>query len=95
MLLRVLVASTAIAGLAVFIVAPQPVQAGSCTILSEKAIGLKQSETADRAQKQLKRKINHWAQKNGYKNVRVNKSSLVCTKKGSIAQCTASAKVCS
>jgi len=94
MLRRVLVAGTAIAGLAMFAVASQPVQAGNCTVLSEKAIGLKQSETSDRAQKQLKRKINHWAQKNGYKNVRANKSWTVCTKKGAIAQCTNSAKVC-
>ena len=94
MLRRLLVASTAFAALAVFTVVSQPVEAGGCKILSEKAIGVKQSDTADRAQKQLKRKINHWAEKNGYKVVRVGNTSTLCTKKGAIARCTSSAKVC-
>ena len=94
MLRKLLVASTAFAALAAFTVVSQPVEAGSCQVLSEKAIGVKQSDTADRAQKQLKRKINHWAEKNGYKVVRVGNTSTLCTKKDSIARCTSSAKVC-
>ena len=94
MLRKLLVASTAFAALAAFTVVSQPVAAGSCKVLSEKSIGVKQSDTAERAQKQLKRKINHWAEKNGYKVVRVGNRSTLCTKKGAVAHCTSSAKVC-
>ena len=94
MLRRLLFACTAFAALAVFTVASQPVEAGSCTVLTENAIGLKQADAADRAKKQLKRKINRWADKNGYKAVQTIKSAILCTKKGGLAQCTASAKVC-
>ncbi len=94
MLRRLLVASMAFAALAAFTVVSQPVEAGSCTVLTENAIGLKQADAADRAKKQLKRKINRWANKNGYKAVQTIKSAILCTKKGGLARCTASAKVC-
>ena len=88
------VASIAFVALSALTVLSQPAAAGNCAVLSENALGVKQSETADRAQKQLKRKINRWADKNGYRSVKTVKSSIQCTKKGSLAQCTASAKVC-
>lgn len=94
MLRRVLIAGTALAVIAVFGVTSQPVVAGSCAVLSEKAIGLKQSEAANRAQKQLNHKINRWAAKNGYKSVRTTKMSTQCIQKGAIASCTVAAKVC-
>ncbi len=94
MLRKLLVVSTAFAALVAFTVVSQPSAAGDCAALSESAIGLKQADAADRARRQLKRKINRWAEKNGYKNVRTVKSSSMCTQKGAIANCTASAKVC-
>ncbi len=94
MLRRLLVASTAFAALAALTLVSQPVAAGSCSVLTENAIGLNQGDAADRAKKQLKRKINRWADKNGYKSVQTIKSAILCTKKGGLAQCTASAKVC-
>jgi len=94
MLRKVLVVSMALAAIAAFSVVSQPVAAGSCVVLSEKAIGLKQAETAARAQKQLNRKIEHWKTKNGYKFVRTSKTSTDCGKKGGLVSCTATAKVC-
>lgn len=94
MLRRVRIAGTAFAALSAFAIVSQPAAAGSCAVLSEGAIGVKQSEAADRAKKQLKRKIDRWAAKNGYKKVRYAKSSLDCTRKGSVSRCTATAKVC-
>ena len=94
MLRRLLVASAAVAAISAFTFVSQPVEAGSCTVLAEKAVGLKQSETSTRTLKQLNRKANHWAKKNGYKSPRISKLSMTCTKKGAIYHCTATAKVC-
>lgn len=94
MLRRMLVASTALAALAAFTLISPPVAAGGCSVISEPAIGVKQSEAADRAKKQLRRKIDRWASKNGYKKVSYKKSSLDCTRKGNLSRCTATAKVC-
>ncbi len=94
MLRKVFVTSLALAAFAAFTGVLQPAEAGSCAVLSENAIGLKQADAADRAKKQLKRKISRWGEKHGYKVVRVGSTSTVCIKKGSIAHCTASAKAC-
>lgn len=94
MLRRVVVVGTAFAALSAFVIVSQPAAAGSCAVLSEGAIGVKQSEAAERAKKQLKRKIDRWAAKNGYKKVSYAKSSLDCTRKGNVSRCTATAKVC-
>lgn len=93
MLRKLIVAGTAVAALSALTLA-SPVVAGSCAVVSEKAIGLKQADTSTRAMKQLKHKISHWAKKNGYKNVRVGKVTTTCTKKGALNHCTSSAKVC-
>ena len=94
MLRKVLVASLAVAAISASLFASRPVEAGSCAALSEKAIGLKQSETSGRALKQLNRKAHHWAKKSGYKKVSVNKLSTSCKKKGALYHCTVAAKVC-
>jgi len=91
---KALVAGLAVAAMIAVTLVSQRVEAGNCAVPSENAIGLKQSDTADRAKKQLKAKISRWGDKHGYKVVRVGSTSIVCTKKGSIAHCTASAKVC-
>ena len=44
--------------------------------------------------KHLKHVIDHWAHKNKDKVVKVGKSHTTCTKKGPLAVCTSSAKVC-
>ncbi|HEX2447506.1 MAG TPA: hypothetical protein VHK26_04885 [Methyloceanibacter sp.] len=94
MLRNFLVAGAAIAVVWSFTFISQPVAAGSCTILGEKAIGLKQSETSARALKQLNRKANHWANKSGYKTVWLSKVATICTKKGALYSCTVGAKAC-
>jgi hypothetical protein len=90
----VLVAGAALACAIAVAAISQPSAAGTCVVLSEGAIGLKQADAADRARKQLKGKINRWAAKSGAKHVSVVKQTLECTQKGSIARCTATAKVC-
>jgi hypothetical protein len=57
-------------------------------------VGFKQAEVADRAQKQLNRKIDRWKTKNGYKFVLTSKMSTDCKKKNAFVTCTATARVC-
>ena len=49
MLRKLLVASAAAAAISAFLFVSQPVEGGSCSALSEKAIGLKQSEPSPQA----------------------------------------------
>ena len=93
MLRKLIVAGTAVAALSALTFI-SPVAAGSCAVVTEKAIGLKQTDTSTRAMKQLKHKINHWAKKNGNKSVRVGKVTTTCSKKGALYHCTSSAKAC-
>lgn len=94
MLRKVSVGVLAVAAAAAFLFLSQPAGAGSCSVLSEKAVGLKKSETSTRALKQLNRKANHWAKKNGYKKASVSKVVTACSKKGALYHCTAAAKAC-
>jgi len=94
MLRKLLVASAAVAAIFAFAFVSHPVAAKSCTVLAEKAVGLKESETSTRALKQLNRKAKHWAKKNGYTSPQISKLSTTCTKKGAIYHCTAKEKVC-
>jgi hypothetical protein len=94
MLRKLLVASTAVVAISAVSFLSHPAVAGSCTLLSEKSIGVKEAETSNRSLKQLNRKANHWAKKSGYKKVWVKKSATSCTKKGVLYQCKAAAKVC-
>ncbi|MGZ8416729.1 MAG: hypothetical protein ACXWVQ_07045 [Methyloceanibacter sp.] len=93
MLRKFLVASTAVAAISTLLFVSQA-EAGSCAVLSEKAIGLKKSETYARALKQLNRKAKHWAKKNGYKTVSLSKVATKCSGKGALNHCTVAAKVC-
>jgi hypothetical protein len=94
MLRTLLVVSTAATAVSALLLVSQPVEAGSCASLSEKAVGLKQSETSGRALKQLNRKAHHWAKKSGYKKTWVSRISTTCNKKGALYHCTVAAKVC-
>jgi hypothetical protein len=94
MLRKVSVGVLAITLAAAFLFVSKPADAGSCSVLSEKAVGLKKSDTSSRALKQLNRKASHWAKKNGYKKVSVSKAVTACSKKGALYHCTAAAKAC-
>jgi len=94
MLRKVLVAILAVAAVSALLGMSEPARAGSCAAISEKAIGLKQSETSSRALKQLNRKAGHWSKKNGYSKVSVSKLATKCSKKGALYHCTVAAKVC-
>ena len=93
MIRKSLVAVSALAAIAAFTITSQPAQAAGCAVVSAKSHGLNASNTSDRSQKKLNRKINHWAKKNGLSTVRVGTVSTVCTKK-TLSVCTSSAKVC-
>jgi len=94
MLRKFLIASAAVAAISTLLFVSQSAEAGSCAVLSEKAIGLKKSETSARALKQLNRKAKHWAKKNGYKTVSFSKVTTKCSGKGALNHCTVAAKVC-
>jgi hypothetical protein len=94
MIRKILVAGTALAALAAFTVVSQPVEAGSCSVLSAKARGLDETKVSKKSSKQLTRKINHYAHKNKITTVHVGVVSTVCSKKGPLEVCKSSAKVC-
>ena len=71
-----------------------PVEAASCTVTTAKARVLNETKATEKSLKQLKQKINHWAHKNKDKGVKEGKIRITCTKKGALAVCTSSAKVC-
>ena len=77
-----------------YAVASQPVEAGSCTVASAKARALNETKATEKSMKHLKHVISHWAHKNKDKVVKEGKSHTTCTKKGALAVCTSSAKVC-
>ncbi len=94
MIRKFMIAGAALAAITAYAVASQPVEAGSCVIASAKARGLTEANTTDRSMKKLKRVVNHWAHKNKYTKVKEGKIHTTCTKKGALAVCTSSAKVC-
>ncbi len=94
MIRKFLIAGAALAAITAYAVASQPVEAGSCTVASAKARALKDTKATEKSLKQLKHKINHWAHKNKDKTVKEGKIHTTCTKKGPLAVCTSSAKVC-
>ena len=94
MIRKLLVAGMALAAVAAFTTVSQPVQAGSCAVVSAKARGLNESKVSARSLKNLKHKVNHWAKKNKLKLVKEGHASTVCSKKGALTVCTSSAKVC-
>jgi hypothetical protein len=94
MIRKILVVATAVAAIAAYAAVTQPVQAGSCAVLSAKSPGLKEAAASGRSQKRLTARINHWAHKQGLKAVRVGTASTVCKKGTALVVCTTSAKVC-
>jgi hypothetical protein len=94
MIRKFVIAGAALAAISAFAVAAQPVEAGSCTVASAKARALTDAKATERSLKQLKHKISHWAHKNKDTSVKEGKIRTTCAKKGSLAVCTSSAKVC-
>ena len=95
MIRKILVASTALAAIAAFTVATEPVNArGSCVVLAAKGRGVDEAKTSARSLKHLTNKINHYAHKNKLSSVRVGSRSTVCSKTGGLDVCKSSAKVC-
>jgi hypothetical protein len=90
---KVVIASGALAVIAAFVIALQPVQAGSCVLVSAKARGLGEAAASKRSQAKLTHNINHWAHKNKLNAVRVGHAPTSCGK-GPLFVCTSSAKVC-
>ena len=64
MIKKFLIAGTALAAIAAYSVASQPVEAGSCIVASAKARALNDAKATDKSMKHLKHVISHWAHKN-------------------------------
>jgi hypothetical protein len=93
MLRRLLVISAAVAAVTIAFVS-QPVNAGSCTVLTAEGRGTDQAKASARSLKHLTVKTNRWASRNGSTSVRVAKSSTVCAPKAALVSCIATHKVC-
>jgi uncharacterized protein (UPF0210 family) len=96
---KLLVTGIALAAVGALAVAPHPVEAGSCVILTAKAIGVGEANASARSMKRLKRKVNHWAKRSAFKVVKVGKPLVSCSGKGpppppGIYHCTNVVKVC-
>jgi hypothetical protein len=91
---KLLIAGAAVGAIAAFIAVSQPVQAGSCAVVTAKGRGLSEAAATTRSAKNLTGHINHWAHKSKLKAVRVGKASTACPKGGPLFVCTSSAKVC-
>jgi hypothetical protein len=94
MIRKILVGCTAIAAIAAFTIVAQPVEAGSCTVLSAKGRGVDETNASTRSVKHLTNKVNHYAHKNKLSSVKVAPRSTVCSKKAGLTVCTSSTKVC-
>jgi hypothetical protein len=94
MIRKFLIVGSALVAVASFGLISAPAEAGGCTVVVAKARGLDQSDVGKRSAKHLTHKVNHWAHKNGLKAVRMSPVSTACGKKGLLAVCTSSAKVC-
>jgi hypothetical protein len=84
----------AICAIAVTMVVSEPVQAGSCVMVTAKGRGLSDAAAGKRAAAKLDWHVKRWAHKNKLTTVRVGTPSTACGK-GVIAKCTTSKKVCS
>jgi hypothetical protein len=90
---KLLIACAAVGAIGAFVAVSQPVQAGSCALVTAKGRGMSEAAAAKRSAKNLNGHINHWAHKGKLKAVRVGKASIACGK-GPLFVCTSSAKVC-
>jgi hypothetical protein len=93
MIRYLLIAIIAVAAFANLTFVSQPVEAASCATISAKARGLNDESVWGRAEEKLKRKVSHWANKNGISPVRVGETSTSCSK-GPVYTCTSSVKAC-
>jgi len=84
----------ALCAIAVTVVVSEPVQAGSCAMVTAKGRGLSDVAAGKRAAAKLNRRVKRWAHKNKLTTVRVGAPSAACGK-GVVAKCTTSKKVCS
>jgi len=95
MLRRTLIAvGAALCAIAVTVVVSEPVQAGSCVMVTAKGRGLSDAAAGKRAAAKLNRHVKRWAHKNKLTTVRVGAPSTACGK-GVVAKCMTSKKVCS
>jgi hypothetical protein len=90
---KLLIACAAVGAIGAFIAVSQPVQAGSCALVTAKGRGLSEAAATKRSDKNLNAHINHWAHKAKLKAVRVGTAATSCGK-GPLFICTTSAKVC-
>ena len=90
---KLLIAGAAVGAIAAFIAVSQPVQAGSCALVTAKGRGASEAAAMKRSAKNLNGHINHWAHKGKLKAVRVGMASTACGK-GPLFVCKSSAKVC-
>jgi len=84
----------ALCAIAVTMVVSEPVQAGSCVMVTAKGRGLSDAAAGKRAAAKLNWRVNRWGHKNKLTTVRVGTPSTACGK-GIVAKCTTSKKVCS
>jgi hypothetical protein len=87
-------AGAALCVIAVTMVVSEPVQAGSCVMVTAKGRGLSDGAAGKRAATKLDWHVKRWAHKNKLTTVRVGTPSTACGK-GIVAKCTTSKKVCS
>jgi hypothetical protein len=90
---KLLITGAVFGAIAAFLAVSQPVQAGSCAVVTAKGRGLSEAAATKRSAKNLSGHINHWAHKGKLKAVRVGTASTSCSK-GPLFICTSSAKVC-
>jgi hypothetical protein len=94
MIRKFLIAGAALAAIGAFALASQPVEAGSCAVVTGKGRALSEAKASEKSLKHLKHVVNHWAHKNKDKSVKEGKASTTCAKKAGLFVCKSSAKVC-
>jgi precorrin isomerase len=91
---KLVIAGVTLGALVAFGVVSQPVQAGSCVLVSVKARGLAEPAASKRSQAKLTHAISHWAHKGKLKTVHVGNAPTSCSKGKALFVCTSTAKVC-
>jgi hypothetical protein len=93
MIRYLLITVIGLAAFASFAFVSERAAAASCAMISAQARGLNDESVWGRAEEKLKRKVNHWANKNGIAKVRVGETSTSCSK-GPVYTCTSTVKAC-
>jgi len=94
MIKKFLIAGAALAAIAAYSVASQPVEAGSCAVVTGKGRALDEAKATEKSLKHLKHVVNHWAHKKKDKSVKEAKAKTTCAKQRPLVVCKSSAKVC-